>query len=153
MNKPNAAAYWSGQGAKVIICSLSYALPIYGFALLFRQQLPDLTGMYLDSAFGFTLLGTVLSVIFLWLSPTYFYKLGYKISVILIYIALYSQACIGTALDHSVAFGTTWSNLEVLSALVLPHWYFYLLGIFGVVSHYLAQRALATPKLNYRMNE
>ena len=124
------------------ICYGSYAVPIHSFDILFRQPLEDIPISYCVSAFFFSVLGFILSLIFLWATPKFWFKYYYKIVIILFYIAFYREACIGIAYDYRILFGNTWTSSEIFSSLVSPHWYFYILGFIGVIWHYLAHRLI-----------
>lgn len=118
----------------------SYFIPSYLFALLFREHIVDFTGIYLDALFLSAVLAMLLSGLFLWLTPRFWHKRSYQVLITVLYGIVYFQTCLGTAYDHRIAFGNTWTAPEVFHALLLPQWYFYLLGLLGLVWHYLAHQ-------------
>ena len=125
------------------ICYGSYAVPIHGFDILFRQPLEDINNSYRVSAFFFSALGFILSLIFLWATPKFWFKHYYNVAIMLFYIAFYREACISVAYDYRVLFGNTWTSSEIFFGLVSPHWYFYGWGIVGIMWHYLAQQLIS----------
>ncbi len=124
------------------ICYGSYAIPIHSFDFQFRQPLEDIHSTYPVSAFFFSALGFLLSLILLWATPKFWFKRYYKVAIVLFYIAFYIEACISVAYNYRVLFGNTWTSSEIFSSLVSPHWYFYMLGFIGVIWHYLAHRLI-----------
>lgn len=110
----------------------TYFLPIYSFHKAFRHQITDVTGIYNNASFIY-LLGSVLITLGSIFLRSHFTKskLQPYISTC-IYLAFYTFCCWSIAWDHRIAFGITWQNHEVLSGLVLPHWYFYVFGLLGL---------------------
>ena len=124
------------------ICYGSYAVPIHGFDILFRQPLDYIHSAYRVSTFFFSALGFLLSLILLWATPKFWSKHYYKAAIMLFYIAFYREACISVAYAYRTLFGNTWTSSEIFASLVSPHWYFYILGFIGVIWHYLAHRLM-----------
>ncbi len=122
----------------------TYFIPIYSFEQVFRLgvQSQDFWGIYRDGILIFSFLAIILTILNLKLSPKFFHKLFYKISIVVVYLVFYYYACTSIAWDYRIVFGNTWLWHEVFFELVAVHWYFYVFGLLGVFFHYQYQKLI-----------
>ena len=124
----------------------TYFWPIYSFEKAFRLlevESNDFYGIYPDGTLICSLLAIVLTFLFFWVSPKYFHKPAYKISIAIVYLSFYYFACTSIAFDYRIVFGTTWLWSEIFLELVKPHWFFYVFGMLGVFFHYQFQQLIS----------
>lgn len=129
----------------LVSCVLSFAVPIFVFGWYFKQSLSEFTYFDYGAAYVFSILGFILSLFYLWLTPRYFKSWVYKLMLMAIYLLVYAQACDSTIWDHRIEFGTTWEPsrwpMEMFTGLVGP--YFYILMLIGAVWHFASHWWLA----------
>lgn len=124
----------------------TYFVPMYSFEKTFRLlevTSNDFWGVYRNGILVFSGLAIVLTLLFLWLSPKFFYQFWYKIVVVVSYFIFYYCACTSIAWDYRSLLGATWLPSEIFSELVKPQWYFYVCGGVGVCFHYYYQRLMS----------
>ncbi len=133
---------------KIIIGILfwaTYFLPIYSFEKAFkipRVNATNFFGAYPYGVLTYSTLAIVLTLLFIRITPLFFQKLIYKISIVICYLVFYYFACISIAWDYRIIFGTTWQWSEIFTELVKPQWYFYVFGVLGVFFNYQFQKLL-----------
>jgi len=124
---------------------ISLAIPVFLFEIIFRSQFTPIQltgGVYRNAPILYLSISFLFSLLFLYTSPRFFMKIGYKVIVIFSFLIYFKEMCSLVAFDYRINFGSTWQYSEIFPELVQAHGYFYSLGIIGLVVHYSIQHLL-----------